>query len=298
MLETENSTYEKLYYELWETAERYAEIAQFEVIGKSHDDRLIPMVSLGCGEHNIFCIAGLTGRDRYLPEYLLKMLQEYARAWECGWKIKNLYDVREMLDKWRICFIPLLNPDGYEIYEKDFFAIRNPICRQMLRMQEIPSEAFDGNSRGVDLRKNFPTVYYKRKQCYSQPASENETKALIKVFQEFQGRGLLSFGYSDRRILYFRKSHAFAANQKYYRLARQLQRYTDTSCEKQEYRLEHVEIGRNSGYGSPEQFYTEICHQPAFRIEIPFIERKEKNILEHPEYREIHTLPLEYLFSM
>ncbi len=40
-------------------------------------------------------------------------------------------------EKWTICFVPLLNPDGYEIYENDFFAIRNPIYRQMLRMQEV-----------------------------------------------------------------------------------------------------------------------------------------------------------------
>ena len=34
-------TYENIYYEMWEIAGRYAEIAQFRVIGKSHDDRMI-----------------------------------------------------------------------------------------------------------------------------------------------------------------------------------------------------------------------------------------------------------------
>ena len=215
-------TYENIYYEMWEIAGRYTEIAQFQVIGKSHDDRMIPMVQIGKGAETIFCIAGLSGRDQCMPVYLMHMLKEYVKAWECRWKLENLYDLRALLEDWKICFIPLLNPDGYEIYEKDFYAIRNPIYRQMLRMQEIPCKEFICNSRGVNLRKNFPTQYYRRKQIHSQPASENETKALIKVFQENTGRGLLSFGYSERQIVYFRQSQSFAANQKSYRLARYL----------------------------------------------------------------------------
>ena len=42
-------TYENIYYEMWEVAGRYTEIAQFRVIGKSHDDRMIPMVQIGKG---------------------------------------------------------------------------------------------------------------------------------------------------------------------------------------------------------------------------------------------------------
>lgn len=163
-------TYENIYYEMWEIAGRYTEIAQFRVIGKSHDDRMIPMVQIGKGAETVFCIAGLSGRDRCMPIYLMHMLKEYVKAWECRWKLENLYDLRVLLEDWKICFIPLLNPDGYEIYEKDFYAIRNPIYRQMLRMQEIPCKEFICNSRGVNLRKNFPTQYYRRKQIHSQPA--------------------------------------------------------------------------------------------------------------------------------
>ena len=57
-------TYENIYYEMWEIAGWYTEIAQFQVIGKSHDDRMIPMVQIGKGAETIFCIAGLSGRDQ------------------------------------------------------------------------------------------------------------------------------------------------------------------------------------------------------------------------------------------
>ena len=190
MPDTRSCTYEDLYYEMWEMSQRYRQIAQFRIIGKSHDERMIPMIELGKGNSCIFCLSGLTGPDRQTPKFLIRMIQEYTKAWESGWKIEEIYDVREALDKWRLCFIPLLNPDGYEIYERDFQAIRNPIYRQMLRMQEIPAKEYTGNGRGIDLRKNFPTQYYQRRQVMQQPARENETKALIRIFQEYPSSGI------------------------------------------------------------------------------------------------------------
>ena len=51
-------------------------------------------------------------------------------------------------------------------------------------------------------------------------------------------------------------------------------------------------------YGSPEQFYAEICHKPSFRIETLEAEGKTREEQLQSEYRKIHTLPLEYLFSL
>lgn len=54
MMETTIFAYENLYYELWETARRYRAIAQFRVIGNSHDERMIPMIEVGQGDQVIF----------------------------------------------------------------------------------------------------------------------------------------------------------------------------------------------------------------------------------------------------
>ena len=297
MINTEINSYENLYYGMWEAAGRYSSLIQFRIIGKSHDDRMIPMIEMGQGDLCIFCLGGLSGRDRNMPWYLLKMIQEYAKYWECGWKLEELYDVRELLQKWKICFVPLLNPDGYEIYNKGFQAVRNPIYRQMLKMQGVPCTDFFCNGRGVDLKENFPTSYYRRKQIYQQPASENETKALVSVFQEYPGRGLLSFGYSEKRIIYFKQPGSFTTNQKCYRLARHMQKLGDFSVEKWKAAREMPSVQKESGTGSPEQFFSELCKNPAFRIEIPEREEYAEGESER-EYREIHTLPLEFLFSL
>ena len=50
----QEKTYENIYYLLWEAAQRYQKFTQFRVIGKSHDDRMIPMLEIGTGDLCIF----------------------------------------------------------------------------------------------------------------------------------------------------------------------------------------------------------------------------------------------------
>ena len=46
----QDKTYETIYYSLWEAARRYSSFTQFRVIGKSHADRMIPMLEIGQGD--------------------------------------------------------------------------------------------------------------------------------------------------------------------------------------------------------------------------------------------------------
>ena len=148
MPDTRSCTYEDLYYEMWEISQRYSQITQFRVIGKSHDERMIPMVELGKGNTCIFCISGLTGLDRQTPGFLIQMLLEYVKAWENGWKIEEIYDIREFLEKWRICFIPVLNPDGYAIFRRSAirFIARCFECRKFRQksIQEMQEGRISG----------------------------------------------------------------------------------------------------------------------------------------------------------
>lgn len=291
-------TYEKLYYMLWELAGRYSCFCQFRAAGNSHDDRLIPMLEVGTGSQMIFCVAGIDGAQSLLPQLLVQMAGEYCRAYECGWQLEGFYEVRKLLDKIRICFLPLLNPDGYEISQRGFSMIRNPIYRQMLRMQSIPAKDFGYNARGVDICHNFPTVHYIRSRMGEEPASENETKALIRIIQEYGGRGLLTFGQAGREIVYYYSEQGLGSLPRSYRLARHMQKSSS-------YHLER-ELGAQSsgkkfkGMGTPEQYYIQTIKQPAFRIKVPASgdngkagEESKKKI-----YEEIHLLPLEYIFSL
>lgn len=78
---TEHYTYEKIYFSLWEIGQRYASFTQFRVIGKSHDDRMIPMLEIGQGNTCIFCLAGLDGSDDRMPSCLLQMAEDYCQSY-------------------------------------------------------------------------------------------------------------------------------------------------------------------------------------------------------------------------
>lgn len=288
-------SYENIYYSLWEMAGRYSSFCQFRVIGSSHDDRMIPMLEIGTGSQLIFCISGIDGTQTLLPGILLEMAGEYSRAYECGWKLEDFYEVRKLLDKTRICMIPLVNPDGYEISLNGFSSIRNPIYRQMLRMQSIPAKDFGYNARGMDIAHNFPTVHYIRSRMGEEPASENETKALIRICQEYGGRGLLTFGQSGREIIYYPSQQA-GSFQKSYRLARHMQKSSSYRLEKDQ--MTETARQKFKGMGTLEQYYTQTKKQPAFRIKVPALGENIGNEDKKTVYKDVHLLPLEYIFSL
>ena len=291
-------SFENIYYSLWEIAGRYSSFCQFRVIGNSHDERMIPMLEVGTGAQMSFCVAGINGTQTLLPELLLKMAGEYCRAYECGWKLDEFYEVKKLLDKIRICMIPLLNPDGYEIRQNGFGTIRNPVYRQMLRMQSIPAEDFGYNARGMDIAHNFPTVHYIRSRMGEEPASENETKALIRIIQEYDGRGLLTFAQSGREIIYYHSQQGVGSLPKSYRLARHMQKSSSYHLEREQ--MTESAREKFKGMGTPEQYYIQTKKQPAFRIKVPAQSGNGKVVEEDKKavYEEIHLLPLEYIFSL
>lgn len=299
LIKTDLFAYEKIYYTLWETAQRYSSFCQFRVIGNSHDERMIPMLEIGRGQETVFCLSGADGTEVFIPGFMAEMAVEYCKAYECGWELDDFYDVKKLLDHVRLCLIPLLNPDGYEICKKGFGAVRNPIYRQMLRMQSIPSKEFSYNARGMDIRRNFPTVFYTRQRIGQEPASENETKALIRIFQEYKSCGLLSFQQSGKKIVYYRSNQGYSYNQKNYRLARHLQKRSAYRLERSQQKDGEMHK-KQDAMGTPEQFYLQTTRQPAFRIESPelFKGQEELESALKSVYEELHLLPLEYIFSL
>ncbi|MDO5336320.1 MAG: M14 family zinc carboxypeptidase [Eubacteriales bacterium] len=287
--------YEQIYNCLYELGERYGSFTEFRLLGMSHDGRKIPMLQIGKGEEVLFCTAGIHGRERVNPVLLMKMSEEYCKAYERNWKIQDFYEVRALLDNVALCMIPLVNPDGYEIAGKGYGVIQNPIYRQMLRMKQLPYETWKGNARGVDINRNFPCSSYRRKWMMEEPASENETRALIRIMQEKESVGYLDFHSRGKVIYYYRHAMSPLYNQRSYCMARHLQRLSRYRLARKDEEMLHQEDGGNSV-----QYYAEVRRTPAITVEtlaeeaaFPLDPAFQKEAFE-----EIHVLPLEYLFSL
>ena len=133
-----------------------------------------------------------------------------------------------------------------------------------------------------------------QKKIHQQPASENETRALIRIFQEYGGRGLLVFCGYGKKVVYYRRDQNFSTGQRCYRLARHLKKCTRGKLEQLAIERE-VQNGRRST-GRPEQYYGEMIRQPAFRIELPVNSGNKEE--EEREIRDLLLLPLEYIYSL
>ena len=182
--------------------------------------------------------------------------------------------------------IPMLNPDSYEICEYGYGAIHNPIHRQMLKMQDRPVEEYECNARGIDLRRNFPTNYYQRKRVNQEPASENETRALISIFQEYFKPWPAYIQLFQRKIVYCRQEKGFATIRKITDW-QGIYRNVPAIVWKKGLQVvrESKKPEQKPEMGSPEQFYAEVIRQPSLAIEIPEY-RKD-------DMEELRLIPLE-----
>ena len=93
-------------------SECYNDFTICRIVGTSQDDRTIPMMRMGFGSQNLICTAGIHGRESVNPVLMLRMIEDYAQGFRFRQSIGGC-DVSELLHRFSICFIPIVNPDGY-----------------------------------------------------------------------------------------------------------------------------------------------------------------------------------------
>ncbi|MDD3279341.1 MAG: M14 family zinc carboxypeptidase [Lachnospiraceae bacterium] len=272
----------------------YPEFTVCRIIGTSYDDRAIPMMRVGIGMETLVCTAGIHGRETINPVLLLRMIDEYANAYRTHQTIDGV-SVFELLNRYSICFIPLLNPDGYEIALHGFEVIANPLLRKLCRFRKISSESWKYNARGVDINRNFPCKSYIQQQLMEYPASELETKALMRIFQDYETVAYMDFHSRGKIIYYYRQAMPHTYNSHSRHLAKNLQKACGYRLGKKE-----EEILSNMNGGNSVHFYSELTSNPAITIET--VDEEEGfplNPMQQTEsYQQIHALPLTLLSSI
>lgn len=254
-------TYDELYANMEALAREYPEYVIFRIIGQSHDDRLIPMIRIGTGPEALICTAGIHGRESVNPILMLKIVETYCEAYRYKEYIDG-YSVYDLLNRFSICFIPLVNPDGYEIAVNGYDCIHNPMLRQMCRMKNIDSREWKYNARGVDLNRNFPSKTYIQQQFYEFPGSENETRAVMRLFQDYESIAYVDFHSRGKIIYYYRQMMSWMYNQRSYKLARHLQKLSNYELGSRD-----EEFATNQSGGHSVHYYSEYTGQPALTVE-------------------------------
>jgi g-D-glutamyl-meso-diaminopimelate peptidase len=265
-------------------ANQYDSILKYITIGESHDNRDIILLKLGLGQKYIICCGGVHARETINPIVLLSIIEYYADLYrnyrqqkealkkkleKPNVHLKDEYEqmlygacIFELLKTYTILFVPLLNPDGYMIAQKGFGCLRDIHLRQSCEKQNIDYREWKANGRGIDINRNFPSQFWRQKFEGDHPASERETKALIRLFHDYPSLGFLDFHSRGRTIYYYRNKMSESYNKKQLDIATRL-------CQVTGYELvppaEEIDLG-DSG-GNTVHYYSEYFHKPALTIE-------------------------------
>jgi g-D-glutamyl-meso-diaminopimelate peptidase len=143
-----------------------------------------------------------------------------------------------------------------------FDAIRDQQLRELCLSMQIPHDEWKFNAVGVDINRNFPSKLWKPKFEGDSPASENETKALIRLFNEYKSKGFLDFHSRGKQIYYYRSQMSDSYNNKQYEIACRLKKVTNYVLMQPEEEVETTDSGGNTVH-----YYSEIFNKPALTIE-------------------------------
>lgn len=275
-------------------SECYGDFCICRIVGTSQDDRMIYMLRMGFGQKSLICTAGIHGRESVNPVLILRMIEDYALSFRFHRKIQDC-DVETLLRQYSICFIPVVNPDGYEIALKGFETIENPIYRRMARARNISHENWKYNARGVDINRNFPCRSYVQQQLYEYPGSESETQMLMRVFRDYDTVAYLDFHSRGKIIYYYRNAMPHTYNQRCRQYARALQHVSGYALGRKE-----EELLSNVSGGNSVHFYSEQTGKPAITIEtLPQDAPFPPEVSSHEtSYEEIRAVPLSMLEAL
>lgn len=262
----------------------YPGVAVYRCEGLSEDARKICSLTVGRGRKTLVCTGGVHGRESINPTVLVKMLEKYCA--DCT------MDKKHILNRYRICVVPLLNPDGYEIALRGFGMIRNAKPENNMEKCAMSSQQWRENARAVDINRNFPCLFYQKRKETDYPLSEAESRILARIFEREESIGYIDFHSRGKEIYWYRSAMDNQYNVRQRDIARCLALECGYKVGQEEQEMPDITSG-----GNTVQYYAEYYKMPAITVET--IEEEATFPLSEKwlpvTYHEIKNLPPVYL---
>lgn len=219
------------YYDIAQRlAAAYPEILHLEIIGYSRDSKPIYVMIMTADvqetidrddfnlyREHYYVEAGTHGRETVNTPLLMEAMEDYAKDYYDDSHIAE-FNLRSELGKAAIHFIPLVNPDGFDLVKFGIGSVDTAAGKNWLSGVAVRDYSdFKANLAGVDLNRNYPDEYYDplamkwidKFQLYpglitrDDPAngyyagptggSEPETRAVMAYVLKYDFRNFLSF---------------------------------------------------------------------------------------------------------
>jgi murein tripeptide amidase MpaA len=289
----QNYTYETMLYDFKELTTWYPDYTSLVEIGRSVDGRRIYALKLGNGKEEVFVNGSHHAREHMTTNLLMEMIDQYAYAYQQNQSIEG-YNVRTILDKTSLWFVPMVNPDGVTLVQKGYKSAKNPANVLKLNKNSKDFKAWKANIRGVDLNRQYPADWaniccdpgkpgpqnYKGKK----PLSEPEAKALYDFTLAHDFKAAAAY-HSSGEILYWHFHQGLSAYKRDAALAKKISNKTGYSL---------VPAMRNPSGGGYTDWFIQSQKKPGFTPEIsPYVGNKPVPLKNFSQiWKQNRTIPL------
>lgn len=218
-------TYDDMVNDLKELRESFGAHMKLNSLGTTADNRNVYEVVIGSqnARRDIYFIGGVCGAEYMTSLVVMKQIEYYLHYYEEG--SYDGYAYTDLFDNVRIHAVPMLNPDSVEISQHYLSGIRAEQTKLLLKEWYDRDRSggginlnldnylmfFYANSKGTDLRKNFPYQWdLTATQAFpgsngfrgDMSASEAETKAILHSIHENAPSVVVTYHTSGSRIYY------------------------------------------------------------------------------------------------
>ena len=152
---------------------RYPEIIRVIEYGRSVDDRPLYAIQMtknaqdfmedpeyGILRTHYYIDGGNHSRETVNPPLVLRMVEDYARDYYGEENISG-FDVKKILEESVLHFLPLPNPDGYNLVKIGLEGVQTREGMDAIKsVDDTNYSSYKANLRGVDLNRNYPSPVY------------------------------------------------------------------------------------------------------------------------------------------
>ena len=201
-------THHEMNYKLQIFALMYPEFMKLEEIGKSVEGRSILALTVGTGKKQVLFDAAMHAREHMTTNVLMEMIDNYSYHYIHNSKFAG-YNVRTVLDRVSIAFVPMINPDGVTLVQGGKVSTSRATLIK-LNGGSTNFARWKANIRGVDLNRNWdvrwhrlPTIAPKWEMAKGpKPFSEPETIALRDFVLEHPFKAYITY-HSSGQIMFW-----------------------------------------------------------------------------------------------
>lgn len=205
-----SKTVNKVIYQL---EERYPETINVFEIGKSVQGEDLLALEVGTGPKQIFINGAHHARECLTTVLMLDQIDYIAKLKEQN-GVAGGSNIKILLEKVTIVFVPLVNPDGANLVLNGQSSLSEEFANKGYLKSGL-FKSWKANINGVDLNQNYPTSYpagssvkWPSAQGYKgTPFSEPETQALKKLCDERLFDGSISY-HSSGEIIFWHFNQA------------------------------------------------------------------------------------------